>query len=280
MVQPKKWRDCIDPFTINFRKFKLLKILGYPHARNDVFYCKGAICQKPLFCFLKVARTDNDIKNEVEKLAKIKFKHIPKIVEFDKKKFFYIITKKISGKRLSEIVGDNKDSKSLNYMFEFGKTLAQIHQLNYKNDFVKNRKFFEIPNQDYCKENNLEFVRDWLINNKPKSKDCCFCHGDFHYANILWNRGHISGILDWELAGINIREFDVAWSLILRPSQRFMNTQREIDLFLEGYKSVHSLNIDYVKYYMVQIYSYFYTFKNNEETYNNYILEFFKNNCL
>ena len=78
-----------------------------------------------------------------------------------------------------------------------------------------------------------------------------------HYANLLWNKEHICGILDWELSGKNIREFDVAWSLILRQAQRFMNTQKELDLFLEGYKSVHSLNKDYVKYYMVRIYSYF-----------------------
>ena len=66
MKQPKKWRDCIDPFTIKFDNFNLLKILGYPYARNDVFYCKGLMGQKPVFCFLKVGRKeDNDIKNEV-----------------------------------------------------------------------------------------------------------------------------------------------------------------------------------------------------------------------
>ena len=278
--QPKKWRDCIDPFTIKFDNFNLLKILGYSHARNDVFYCKGIIYQKPLFCYLKVARENNDIKNETEKLLDIEFKHIPKIIEFDKKDFSYIITKKIQGKRLSEIVGDNRDNKSLNYMFEFGKTLAQIHELNNKTNLVKSRKFFEIPNQEYCEKNNISYVRDWLIKNKPKSVDYCFCHGDLHYANLLWNKGHISGILDWELAGKNIREYDVAWSLILRPNQKFMNTKKELDLFLEGYKSIHNLNVNYVKYYMVQIYTYFYTFKNNSETYNNYILDFFQNNCI
>lgn len=95
MKQPEKWRECIDPFNIKFENFKLLKILGYPYARNNVFYCKGLSNGKQLFCFLKVARNgDNDIKNEIEKLSNIKFKHLPNIIEFDKKNFSYIITKK------------------------------------------------------------------------------------------------------------------------------------------------------------------------------------------
>jgi len=40
MAQPKKWRETIDPFSIKFKKFKLEKVLGYPHARNDVFLCE------------------------------------------------------------------------------------------------------------------------------------------------------------------------------------------------------------------------------------------------
>ena len=38
---PKKWRDTIDPFKLKFNDFVLKKVLGYPHAGNDVFYVIG-----------------------------------------------------------------------------------------------------------------------------------------------------------------------------------------------------------------------------------------------
>ena len=41
MKQPKKWKETVDPFSIEFNNFKLIKVLGYPHARNDVFHCIG-----------------------------------------------------------------------------------------------------------------------------------------------------------------------------------------------------------------------------------------------
>ena len=41
MKHPGPWRDTIDPFTLPYRSFKPLEILGYPHAGNDVFYVKG-----------------------------------------------------------------------------------------------------------------------------------------------------------------------------------------------------------------------------------------------
>lgn len=281
MKQPKKWREGVNPFCIKFKNFKLLKILGYPHAGNDVFYCKGEINGKDIFCFLKVARQkDNNIKNEIDLLQTLKLKHLPKIIEYDEKNFSYIITKKMPGKRLSVIVKDNKEKESLSYMFEFGKALAQIHELKIEAKKAKQRRFFEIPSEEYCNSYQFGFVRDWLIKNKPLKKDLCFCHGDFHYANLLWQKNKISGILDWEMAGINIREYDVAWSLILRPDQKFMDTMDEIKLYLAGYKSVHNLNVDYVKYYMIQIYLYFYEVGKHSESYQNYIVKFFKENCV
>ena len=42
MKHPDKWRDTVDPFTLPYKKFEPLEILGYPHAGNDVFHVKGA----------------------------------------------------------------------------------------------------------------------------------------------------------------------------------------------------------------------------------------------
>ena len=53
MKQPEKWKDTVDPFSIPFKAFNLVNILGYPHARNDVFYCKGIYNKQTINCFIK-----------------------------------------------------------------------------------------------------------------------------------------------------------------------------------------------------------------------------------
>ena len=106
-----------------------------------------------------------------------------------------------------------------------------------------------------------------------------FCHGDFHYANILWKDGHMSAILDFELSGWGNREFDIAWALILRPGQKFLNTEEELSLFLDGYLSAGTCSLNAVRYYMVLIYAYFYRIGRAEPAYQEYIRNVFDTYC-
>ena len=79
MKQPDKWKETVDPYTIQFNNFKLLKVLGYPHARNDVFYCKGIYEGEEIFCFVKYAsKPESNIKNEVDTIKKLDFE-FPKV---------------------------------------------------------------------------------------------------------------------------------------------------------------------------------------------------------
>ena len=259
MKQPEKWKETVDPFSIKFNSFKLVEILGYPHARNDVFYCKGICHDEEMYCFIKYASTnETDIKREYENILKVEhfISGTPKIIDYDKSEKF-IVTREIDGERLSYILSQDSEETSLDYMFEYGKALAQIHKIELNCEEVKYRKFFDIPSEEYFKEHDIAFVYDYLKNNEPKIINKCFCHGDFHYANILWRDKKLVGILDWELSGIGNKEFDIAWSIINRPSQKFLKTEEEVQEFLRGYKSLNSCNDKLVKYYMVQIYSHF-----------------------
>ena len=252
MKQPEKWRDTVEPFSIKFKKFNLIEVLGYPHAKNDVFYVKGIFNNKEVFAFLKYDRGDADFKNEVETLQKLKINNKPQILEFDEKEYKYILTKEIVGERLSTIVGENKKMQSLEYMFEFGKLLAKIHSL--KGDFTPciKRKFHNVPDKEYFEKNNIPLsIYEYLLNNKPKRNAKCFVHGDMHYANVLWNENKQPFALDFELSGMGWRDFDIAWSMFLRPSQKFFKTQEEIDEYIRGYKSIKYYNERNVKYYMV-----------------------------
>ena len=104
----------------------------------------------------------------------------------------------------------------------------------------------------------------------------CFCHGDFHYANILWAEHHISGILDFELAGYGNREFDIAWALFRRPGQKFLLTERELQEFVRGYRQFGVCDLETVKTYMAQCYVHFLTFCGNDAEYSEYVRRWLK----
>ena len=262
---PGKWRETIDPFKLKFNNFKLIEVLGYPHAGNDVFYAKGIYNGKEEFVFIKVNRQRGaDVKNEILTLKKIALDSTPIIIDYDDE-MTYRVSIALKGKRLSTILGTNDNLESLDYLEKYGKKLAEIHNIIGEFNEVKDRRFFHIPPKEYFEKNNLDIsLFEYLRNNKPQNINYCFCHGDFHYANILWEEKEISGILDFELSGIGNKEFDIAWAIILRQDQKFLREPIELEAFFNGYKSINTFNQKYVKYYMILIYIWFYEFSDND----------------
>ena len=280
MKHPDKWRNTENPFSLPYKHFSLLEVIGYPHAGNDVFHAKGIFKQKEVEAYIKVARQAGaDIENEINTINAINCELAPSITDYDDEKKHFFVSLAKQGERLSTIVGDNANQASLDYLYEYGQTLAKLHAQKGTFPDVKDRRFFHIPEIQFFAELGIEFVFDYLTSNQPQIINKCFCHGDFHYANILWQDNHISAILDFELSGWGNKEFDIAWALILRPSQRFLNTKEEISLFMKGYLSVGTCNWDYVKYYMVLIYSYFYKIGREDADYQSHIMRVFHDYC-
>lgn len=281
MRHPEKWRETADPFVLPYRHFSLLEVLGYPHASNDVFQAKGLYHGQEVEAYIKVARRrDADLENELHTIRSIHCDLAPEIIDHDEEQKQFCVSLARPGMRLSMILGDNADLASLDYLYEYGQTLAKLHGQQGTFPDVKDRKFFHIPDRQYLAELGLEYVHDYLTANQPKEITKCFCHGDFHYANILWQDKHMSAILDFELSGWGNREFDIAWALIRRPGQRFMKTPREVSLFLDGYLSVGSCRVDDVEYYMILIYSYFYAVGDDDPEYQEYVRNVFSGHCI
>ncbi|MBR7177650.1 MAG: aminoglycoside phosphotransferase family protein, partial [Clostridia bacterium] len=245
--------------------FQLTEVLGYPHAGNDVFYAKGIYCGKKIDVFIKVNRQlGADVQNEIQVLKQLDLPILPQIIDYNPD-MTYRVSVALHGERLSTILGDNSDLQSMDYLSSYGKMLATLHGTTGQFSPVKDRKFFHIPSVEYFQQNNLSLdVRNFLVENQPQTINKCFCHGDFHYANILWQDKQISGILDFELSGIGNKEFDIAWAIILRPGQRFLREPQELDEFLRGYSQLGTYNRQYVNYYMVQIYCWFFAIGNDE----------------
>lgn len=280
MKHPDKWRDTVDPFELPFNYFTLTEVLGYPHAGNDVFQVRGIYQQKEVDAFIKVARQRGaDIRREIETISALGWEILPEILDHDENKSRFVVTLAKEGDRLSTILGANENLESMDYLYEYGQTLAKLHKTEGDFPDVKDRNYFHIPSLERVEKQGLQFAYDYLLANQPQEINKCFCHGDFHYANILWKDKHISAILDFELSGIGNKEFDIAWALVHRPGQRFLKTVEEIKLFLAGYRSAGTVNVEYLKFYMVQIYCCFYDFGENLDEDQEYVMGVLRRIC-
>ncbi|MBE5768195.1 MAG: aminoglycoside phosphotransferase family protein [Clostridiales bacterium] len=276
---PEKWRETIDPFALHFHTFSLTEVLGYPHAGNDVFQVKGVLGGAETAAYIKVARRkDAAIENEVALLRQLKSPVIPRLLDCDFGKHPYSVTSEMPGMRLSHILGGNENMDSLSYMEEYGAALAKIHAIKPDAQPVMDRKFFHVPSDEVLDRLNLGFLKKYFANS-PTETFTVFCHGDFHYANLLWENHHISAILDFELAGYGNRDYDIAWAIIRRPGQRFMKTKEEHDLFLKGYASQGPFNEANIRYYMAQIYVYFMDANEEDTEYCEFVCSWLTENC-
>lgn len=281
MNHPQKWRDTTDPWQLPFRNFTLTEVIGYPHAGNDVFQVKGIFQGNPTDAYIKVARqTGADIDNEINTIRLLNCPLAPEILDCDEHGHHFLVTAAKQGERLSVILKDKPGTASLTYLFEYGYTLGWLHNQTGNFPKVKDRRFFHIPDKFFFTSNSIEFVYNYLVINQPKTINCCFCHGDFHYANLLWHDHHLSAILDFELSGMGSKEFDIAWALIRRPGQNFLHSKTEIERFLDGYTAVNTCTPEYVAYYMILIYAYFYQIGKDDPEYRKYIMKVFHEVCL
>ncbi len=276
MKHPEKWRETIDPFSLPYQQFQPTEILGYPHAGNDVFHARGIYDGKTVTAYVKVARQKGAaIENEVAILSQLHSPVYPTVIDSGFAGTPFSVTLELPGERLSVIVGENEALESLAYMEEYGATLAGLHQLSVSAEPVRDRRFFHAPPDELLTALGLQEYKA-LFAVPPKETVRCFCHGDCHYANLLWREHQISGILDFELAGLGNRDFDIAWALFRRPGQKFMKTEAEQAAFLRGYQQIAPCDPEAIKYYMAQCYVYFLQFSGADTEYCEYIRAWLK----
>lgn len=251
-TQPEKWRDTADPFSLPLERFRLKEVLGYPHAGNDVFYAAGDVEDRPCTAFLKVERQAGaDLANEAAVLRTLPYPYKPNLLEYVPGPPACLATEACEGERLSVRLARLGQTEALAYMGPYGAALAQLHSLEIPWPDVKRRRFFGLPEPAYLAEHGLEGYAAFLAAHPPEGESRCFIHGDFHYANILWKEGRISAVLDYELSGRGVREFDLAWAVLLRPGQAFLKTEAELEGFLAGYGASQPFSFPAFRYYYI-----------------------------
>lgn len=278
-IHPEKWRETCNPFQLPYRDFQLTEVLGYPHARNDVFHVRGMYHGATVTAYIKVARHDtNALARDIHILSQLDAPVYPKVLDAGDSPVAFSVTEALPGTRLSVLLGENKEMESLDYMEEYGATLAQLHSLHLCAPKQADRRYHHRPPDELLRQLGLSALSDFF-NRLPPGSPSVFCHGDFHYANLLWDKGHISAILDFELAGYGNRDYDIAWAMFCRPGQRFLRTPEEQQLFLQGYNRHGECNAEAVRYYMAQNYVYFLQLSDDTPEYGQYIRSWLADNC-
>ena len=275
----EKWRELsVNPLDIPLKNIVLKEIVSYPPAQNDVVECVCDFANKDIHAFLKYERSRMaDFASEIkilQRLNKDKYDLVPRILEdgmYNSKR--YMVLSKLEGERLSDIlkVGLDKEIK-YQYLLNYGKELANIHSFSLKNIGIAKQRIIN----DYPKEKDYKNIPDYLKqyitylkDNLPEKDLNTFIHGDFHYANILWDNLNISGILDWEYSGIGFKEQDIAWACILRPTQKFMDSIEDLDYFLKGYKNTGTFDETSFYWCLLNGYLHFYLMNLDNKRYIN-----------
>ena len=275
-MQPEKWRETVDPFSLPYHSFQPLEILGYPHAGNDVFHIRGLYRGEEVRAYVKAARQPGAaIASEAAILRQLSGPVFPLVIDEGDGDPPFSVTLAMPGERLSVLLGGNEGLASLAFLPEYGAALAKLHRLSLPVGNQADRRFFHPPAEELLAKSDLLYLKDFFAH-PPTASQRCFCHGDFHYANLLWQDGHISAILDFELAGYGDRDFDIAWAMFLRPGQRFFKTEDERQAFLRGYAEHGEYDPDAVRFYTAQCYVYFLQFSGNDPEYCGYVRDWLK----
>ena len=270
----KKFRETkVNVFDIPFKTFHIKEILNYMPAGNDVL---EILTEDNKNYFVKIERSKvADFEAEYKNITALKelgYSHVPNIIEFiDTADYKCLVLDKISGDRLSNIINDNNKEK---YLFNLGKELANIHLITSDCfNIAKQRVINDIPFSDiYSIDDSVKKYINYLKDNNYEKEMNTFIHGDFHYANVLWDNELITGVLDWEYSGKGHKEQDIAWSLVVRPGQKFLNTINDFNIFLNGYKEKQNYDSLKLKWCLVNACLHFYLM-NTEQTYKNLLLQ-------
>ena len=277
MAKYKKWRDLeINPKDINTKLGRITKIINYYPAGNDVIECVIENNNEKRNVVLKIERSRvSDFVQEKENINILQknkyYEKVPKVLDLVKhKNKNCLFLEKRTGNKLSEIFKKD-NSKKEEYLYKYGKELAIIHKI--PQDLFKNSYQRDINSIVKTEIKELQPYVRYLSKNYIEANKDTFIHGDFHYGNILWYKGKVSTVLDFEYSGKGFKEQDIAWATVLRPGQKFMDNVNDIKVFLSGYKEELSFNFNKYLWCLINCYCHFYNMNSNNKEYCAKILE-------
>lgn len=226
---------------------------------NNVFRCLGERNGKQFPFYVKLGKTGRvSMENEhevLDALSRLSLP-VPKVLTYGRTKREFMALSEMPGLSLSDLL----DPKCEEYrphmtgklLFAYGEILAEIHStpIEWK-PFVRTN-LYSFLGEEAREEIEFREVVLWLTANPVLPGPSVFVHGDLNTANILFSRGEVTAVLDWEFAGMGFREYDLAW--VLRQRKNYMNTPKEREQLLAGYRSKAAYDEDLLRWCEVMNY--------------------------
>ncbi|WP_028775550.1 phosphotransferase family protein [Shimazuella kribbensis] len=159
----------------------------------------------------------------------------PQIIAYDEKGKICGAPAVLMTKLNGSVVLQPKNEKM--WVDGLAKSLVQIHKIE-ANDFpwhyytYTNMKEIETPTWSSIPE-KWSHVIDYVRHSRPSTKTC-FIHRDYHPANVLWENGTVSGIVDWINACRGPAGIDVGHC---RVDLAQLHGVKTANIFLEAYQN-------------------------------------------
>lgn len=234
-----------------------------PHSEtNSVYFCRGRFRRSRVEGYLKIAdRTTRALENERSVLARIAHTDIPapSVLASGGNTKPFLLLAALPGITLWDLIDPRRPgyhrSGVLENLRAYGGLLAQVHSLGFVWPDQGRAKLEDLIGEQDARDARFRDLVGWIAANRPDQHERTFIHGDFNTANVLLREGVVSGVLDWEFAGIGWKEYELAWAL--RARVHFLNSAAERDAILSGYGSIGRYDAEQLRWCEVLNYAHF-----------------------
>lgn len=147
---------------------------------------------------------------------------------------YFVVTKRIKGSQLKcEDIFKNTD-----IAYQIGSNIAKLHnslktfdESNYKQDDILGNVKFALPRVQNSVNLNDDFLKNFsIVYDKLPMQ---IIHRDINPSNMIFNDGEFKGFIDFDLAEVNVRIFDICYCATAILSECFNNSDIDKSKWLE-----------------------------------------------
>ncbi|MFD1032655.1 phosphotransferase family protein [Metaplanococcus flavidus] len=189
---------------------------------------------------------------------------VPKVhlfVEQENTNQSWVLFEVMEGQPLrAALFNEEIEEKRREMIFNFGKSLAQIHSTSCPTEITYQRPWLdemldqaEFNLKTSTVDGNAALLKQ-LQNNKPAEFNQTLIHGDFTIDNVLVHHGKVTGIIDWGGGSLGDPRCDV--SIAVRPKPNAFEKESDKQIFFEGYSEKIINDQDY-DYFVKGLYEFF-----------------------
>lgn len=229
---------------------------------NRVFSCRGTFHNRPVSAYIKISREScGNLGHERDIIERVASSEIPvpNILAYSTVPRETLVLEELPGSLIWDHIdprrGVYERDAALSHLGAYGECLGRIHTLRADGPGHRRPQLYGLIGEEGVSEARFQRLVAWLKDRTPGSVNRCFVHGDLNTASVLVHEGRVSGVIDWEFAGVGWREYDLAW--LLRARTTFLGSAEEREAVLEGYRQYALYDTEVLRYCEVLNYLHF-----------------------